>query len=970
MLRPIALSLAALTLAAAPALAKTPNDSGFPRQWSLNNTGQDLGGVTGTPDADVDAPEAWDLTTGSKSVKIGVVGDGVYLSQADLQGNLIAGYDFAMNDSDPSPSPGTTSAQFHDTQVATIMGAVGNNGTGLAGVNWATSLMPLKVRRDGSGARFDMFVPGAIEAAFRYAGQQGLRVVDASWGLRVGQNGFTSANRDNMLAAINASPNTLFVASAGNSSQNIDGTPRYPCSFNVPNVLCVAATDKDDKLWFSSSTNGSNYGPSSVDLAAPGARIRSTGDSDPTTYTYVNGTSYAAPIVAGVAALYFARYPDATIADVRNALLKGVDALPSLAGKVSTGGRLNARGTLAIAPAAPDTTPPPDPTVSPASGTYTGSRQVTMSDSESGASIRYTVGTGTTVPADPTATTGSVYTAPFSVSTDQVIKAAAFDAAGNRSGVVQRTYTITPAGGGGATGATDTFTRTVAAGGWGTADTGGAWTVLAQPSSFSVDGAQGRISAPSNGGERLAILGDVSVRDIDATFRVTFPDSAGTAGSFYAYGLFRRQSADGSYFRIGPIAQGKSILIRGQLSNGTSLFTNVATGLAFTPGTAYLARIQVTGASPTTLRARVWVAGTTEPTTWQLNTTTTGGPTTAGSFGLRTANDTATSTTIGIDDLAVTDLSSPGPGPGDTTPPPDPTIDPASGSFTGPQQVTMADSEAGATIRYTVGTGSTVPADPTPSTGTAYSAPFTVGSDEVIKAAAFDAAGNRSGIVQRTYTFTSPGGTPVAAQDTFTRFTPAGGWGTADSGGAWTVLTQPASFSTDGAQGLVSSPSNGGERLAILGGTSVRDVDAVFQVTYPDSAGTAGSFYSYGVFRRQSSDGSYFRIGPIAQGKSILIRGQLWNGTSLFTNVATGVAFTPGTHYLARIQVTGANPTTLRGRVWVAGTTEPSTWQLNTTTTGGPTTAGSFGFRTANDTATSTSIAFDDLTVTDLAAAP
>jgi subtilisin family serine protease len=328
----VALGLLAPAFAAAPAPARAPNDPGFTSQYSLGMIG---------------APAAWDLTTGAPSILVAHVDDGVNFSQADLAPNLVAGHDFGNNDDDPAES-----GSIHGSQTASILGARGDNGIGMAGIDWNVSIMPLKVRTDGPGTRFDNIAPSAVASAFTYAADQGARVVTASFGLR---STTTAAEAEAVRQSIARAPNTLFVTSAGNIGRDNDAQPRYPCSYDLPNLICVAASDKSDQLWSSS-----NYGAKSVDLAAPGVQIFTVVGTN--AYGMVDGTSYAAPMVSGVAALYLSSFPYASAADVRAAILGGVDVKPAFRGKVATGGRLNAARTLAIAPATP---PPPPPAPAP-----------------------------------------------------------------------------------------------------------------------------------------------------------------------------------------------------------------------------------------------------------------------------------------------------------------------------------------------------------------------------------------------------------------------------------------------------------------------------------------------------------------------------------------------------------------------------------------------------------------------------
>lgn len=301
-------------------IAATPNDPAFPSLWGMAN---------------ISAPGAWDLTTGSDAVTVAVVDTGIDYTHADLQQNIwlnddpvdgvdndangrvddLRGWDFAFNDNNPADDDG------HGTHVAGTIGARGNNGLGVTGVNWGVKLMALKAADAGGNLE-----EAWIVQAFQYACANGARVINGSFG---GPD-FPQA----MLDAINACPGALFVFAAGNEATNNDLVPAYPCNFVPLNVVCVAASGSTDNR-----ASFSNFGVSSVDLAAPGVGILST---VPGGYDVFDGTSMAAPHVAGVAALILSLNPFASSAAVRQALLTGVDVKPGLAGLVATGGRLNA----------------------------------------------------------------------------------------------------------------------------------------------------------------------------------------------------------------------------------------------------------------------------------------------------------------------------------------------------------------------------------------------------------------------------------------------------------------------------------------------------------------------------------------------------------------------------------------------------------------------------------------------------
>jgi len=280
-----------------------PDDPRFPELYGLNNDGQ----TGGTPDADIDAVEAWDTSVGSSDVVVGVIDTGVDYTHEDLAANMwvnpgeipgngidddgngviddVHGFNALNGSGDPYDD------YFHGTHCAGTIGAVGNNGVGVAGVNWDTQIMAIKfIDSSGFGT-----VEGAI-ASIDYAIAQrnagvNLRVLSNSWTI-FGE--FSQALLDAITSAGDAG--MLFVAAAANDSSNNDVFPNYPSSYDAPSIVAVAATDQNDALaWFS------NYGATSVDLGAPGVDVLSTTPGN--TYSSFSGTSMATPHVAGVAAL-------------------------------------------------------------------------------------------------------------------------------------------------------------------------------------------------------------------------------------------------------------------------------------------------------------------------------------------------------------------------------------------------------------------------------------------------------------------------------------------------------------------------------------------------------------------------------------------------------------------------------------------------------------------------------------------
>jgi subtilisin family serine protease len=324
-----------------------PNDPSVNQLWGLNNTGQ----TGGTPDADIDAPEAWDIQTGN-SVVVGVIDTGVDYTHPDLINNMwtnqaefngssgvdddgngyvddIHGYDFVNNDGDPFDDHG------HGTHVSGTIAAEGNNGIGISGVSWSSEIMALKfLDAGGSGTTF-----GALQA-IEYATMMGVQITNNSWG----GGGYSQALSDAIAAA--GAAGQLFIAAAGNSSNNNDVNSSYPASYDLDNIISVAATDHKDKL-----ASFSNYGVTSVDLAAPGVDIYSTIPGGG--YASYSGTSMATPHVTGVASLIWAQDPTLTAQEVKERILATADPIAALQGKTLTGGRLNAYNALTNTEPAP-----------------------------------------------------------------------------------------------------------------------------------------------------------------------------------------------------------------------------------------------------------------------------------------------------------------------------------------------------------------------------------------------------------------------------------------------------------------------------------------------------------------------------------------------------------------------------------------------------------------------------------------
>ena len=349
----------------------TPSDPRFNELWGLQNTGQS-GGAAG---ADIGAVQAWDTTTGSRNVVVAVIDEGIDVNHPDLQQNIwrnpgeipnngvdddgdgyvddVNGFDFVHNDGTvfDGANDATNETDAHGTHVAGTIGAVGNNGVGVVGVNWQVSLMSLKFLGADGGTTSDLLRALAYAKLMRdrwvsSGGTQGanVRVTNNSYG----GAGYSQAEFD-AISALNDS-GILFVAAAGNESEDNNTVHAYPATYDLPNIISVAALDRTDKL-----ASFSNRGARTVHLGAPGAAVLSTTPNN--TYSYFDGTSMASPHVAGTAALVLAAHPDFTLARLRAALLFGGTTTQVLDATTITGRRVSATGALQNATEI-DTTPP------------------------------------------------------------------------------------------------------------------------------------------------------------------------------------------------------------------------------------------------------------------------------------------------------------------------------------------------------------------------------------------------------------------------------------------------------------------------------------------------------------------------------------------------------------------------------------------------------------------------------------
>jgi subtilisin family serine protease len=320
-----------------------PNDPLFMDQWAHKNFGQD----GGKADADISSLKAWETQKGSSDVVVAVLDTGVDFTHVDLKDNMwirpanIPAYTDAelgtyndlngFNGTDAIADPMDDNG--HGTHCAGIIGAEGDNGEGIAGVNWHVKIMPLKFLGRGGFGSVDDAIEAINYAIDRKKNGVNIRIISASWG----STQRSQALEDVIRAAGDAG--ILFIAAAGNDSSDNDTRPHYPSNYDLPNVISVAATDRNDQL-----ASFSNFGVKTVHVAAPGKDIPSTWLND--AYREASGTSMATPEVSGVAALVVANEPNISMKDLKARILRSVDKIASLKDKVASGGRINAAKAL------------------------------------------------------------------------------------------------------------------------------------------------------------------------------------------------------------------------------------------------------------------------------------------------------------------------------------------------------------------------------------------------------------------------------------------------------------------------------------------------------------------------------------------------------------------------------------------------------------------------------------------------
>jgi len=326
---------------------------------------------------------AWGLTTGSKKVIVAILDDGFFYQHEDIKENVwhnpgevgvdstghqketndidddhngyvddVIGWDFAFNDPDPDAyifdgmDASRIQPYHHSGSALGIIGAKGNNGIGVAGINWDVSMMLLKIGAQGTKRdEIDLLAADRIAKAIHYAVDNGAKVINWS--------GYIGDKRPDKIAALKsaflyaADHNVLIVVAAGNSAMDLDEDANcfYPVCFDAPNILAVAEVDFEgllEKRSYADRVAGSNYGIRRVHLAAIARNFTTDVLNGRSVYRLAGGTSNAAPVVTAIAALILSVRPELTAQELKEILVKSSRKLPALAGKIESGGIVDA----------------------------------------------------------------------------------------------------------------------------------------------------------------------------------------------------------------------------------------------------------------------------------------------------------------------------------------------------------------------------------------------------------------------------------------------------------------------------------------------------------------------------------------------------------------------------------------------------------------------------------------------------
>jgi PKD repeat protein/spore coat protein CotH len=474
--------------------------------------------------------------------------------------------------------------------------------------------------------------------------------------------------------------------------------------------------------------------------------------------------------------------------------------------------------------------------------------------------------------------------------------------------------------------AQDAFGRT-STNGLGTADQGGAWTTVSTASNYAVNGGVGKVTTPA-GGTRYAYLAGVSSNDTDLTATATF--ARPTTGNVYV-GLIGRRVGSLDYRERAVVSPSGAVSLQLQ-QTATTLASGSVAGLTFASADTLQLRLQVVGTSPTTLRAKVWKVGSPEPAAWQFTaTSSTSGLQVAGSVGLTTylsSGAAPSSVVVSYDNLIATH----------TTVTPPPPAGPTAAFTSSTSGLTASVDASGSTD--TTGTITSYVwsfGDGGSATGVMASNIYAAANTYSVTLTVMDNNGLSSSVSHNVTVSAATTGTTFA-QDSFGR-TVVNGFGTADTGGAWTTVSTASNYAVNGGLGKMTAAA-GATRDAYLAAVSSSNTDLTATATF--TRPTAGSVYVGLLGRRVGSADYEARVVVSSAGAVELELRQ--TSTTLTSETVPGLTFASGNALQVRVQVVGTSPTTVRAKVWKVGSAEPAAWQLTTTSsTAGLQAAGSIG---------------------------
>ncbi|CAN5247103.1 PKD domain-containing protein [soil metagenome] len=473
--------------------------------------------------------------------------------------------------------------------------------------------------------------------------------------------------------------------------------------------------------------------------------------------------------------------------------------------------------------------------------------------------------------------------------------------------------------------AKDAFGRTLATG-WGTADTGGAWTLTGTASSFKVDAGKGQIALPAAGNGRTALLNGVSSNDTDLSVDFS-SDKAMTGGGLYVNLVGRSVNTSNAYrAKIQLKADGGARLDLVKLVGGaetTIAWTNV-TGLTITPGQEYTARFQVTGTSPTTLKAKVWKKDQAEPSAWTLERTDTASELqvkgAVGFYLYLSGSATNAPHNIRFDNVSASTSAAAAPN-----------VKPVAG-FTS----TVAVNKATLNASTSTDTDGTISAyawnfgDATTGTGLNVEHTYAAAGTYDVTLTVTDDDGATDTLTKSVTVANPPAGAATLAEDNFGR-TVAAGWGTADTGGAWTQPGSAANLTVGGGVGTIRLATAGSGPRAYLTGANVLNSDATIKVSLDKAPAGGDTYITLGA--RRSGTSEYRLKARFTPTTTNLYLTRLVNNveTTLRTATLPALKYEAGDTFSLRLKVVGSSPATLSGKLWKVGTSEPSDFQVTVT---------------------------------------